>query len=896
MRFLRAILALPYAGRSSFAPPVQRGARRNKSTFSAAAGSAGLSIVELIIAMLILSVIVIGIFGVFDTVNKSIQFSKSRGLAANLAQEKTQVLEQQSYYKVLVTSAPSYDPDLNFPYDTGYFPQEAIMEGGILFTRSTYVQLAQEVSGNIETMAPTAADTGMKLITVTVSWFQAGEKKNLQIRNIMSNPDAVMSNAAFNGRVRSTALGTPAIPNALINVAENVGWRDTANTTGNYQITLPPGSYTLVCTAPGYFTQIAVVSVGANSTQTKDFDMVPMASGTVRGVAWLKDHLVISQVVGSTQNAATGFYQEYVEVFNPTTYSWTMNGAVGLKFQRENGSGSSQDPLARAIEVDYVTNSIAPGGYYLFANTTTIYAGDGSFPADAVWDTSLSGNNMTNFAPRFSEADPNIIPVWGSAVGEDGTDEGEGALMLYNISDGTPLDVVGWTGGGSLNPPFQEGTAINQAHGLDVGEVYMRYSSTAGVHATYGPAYDSNNNSVDINVYAAGMWPKGPRYSGSSTSTVVAATPAVGAFVSATDGLSSLTTAQAIGSPPYASFTLTGVSTGIWTVFISSSNYIIEIGTVSITAGSTVWVPNSSTVPSWPVSGLHSAFLTSPNEEGFISGFVKNAANIVIPAPGIRVWAGVDYADTNLLDGRYLLRLLPGTYNVTANQGNSNSSYVSQSSQSVVVALGQVTNDVNFMLSQGGMIRGFITRDGVNPIPGIAVAAFDDDGVARGQEVSGSNGRFTMANLSTGAYTVQPVLGSGESSTPESYSCTVTQGQLVFGGTFTIRGAMGTIAGTLTTSSGSIQTGVLIIASTSTTFSPPSSISTNTLTGVPYYMTSSYEDGTYRLEVRGSTTTTYRVRAIYTTFNGTTPVSSSKTVTNISVNQGQTTSGVNFTW
>ena len=88
---------------------------------------------------------------------------------------------------------------------------------------------------------------------------------------------------------------------------------------------------------------------------------------------------------------------------------------------------------------------------------------------------------------------------------------------------------------------------------------------------------------------------------------------------------------------------------------------------------------------------------------------------------------------------------------------------------------------------------------------------------------------------------------------------------------------------------------VMIVASTAAIPSPPD-LSAATLTGSTYYLGSSAEDGTFHVDVRGSTTTAYRVYGYYYTFDGAAPLLSSSSVTNVSVLPGETTSGVNFTW
>jgi hypothetical protein len=106
---------------------------------------------------------------------------------------------------------------------------------------------------------------------------------------------------------------------------------------------------------------------------------------------------------------------------------------------------------------------------------------------------------------------------------------------------------------------------------------------------------------------------------------------------------------------------------------------------------------------------------------------------------------------------------------------------------------------------------------------------------------------------------------------------------------------MGTVTGSVTVSGSPIASGVLVIVSTASINIPPN-LSSASLTGAAYYLDSSHEDGTYSLEVRGSSTTTYTAKGYYMYLNNQTPVISSRTVSGITVTAGQTTSGVNFAW
>lgn len=858
----------------------------------------GFTLTELMASAAIISVGILVLMSVFGGLHRLTSYAKFRTLAANVAQEKMQVLKEQNYFRTLVTTLPDFDTNFTptVPFDTVYYPAETLLEGGMRFTRYTLVEYARETAGAIVTLPPGSNDTGMKLITVTVVWNQAPDWRKYTVTNVLTNPNMVTSNSAFIGTVRSSGAGTPALPNALVNIAENMGWQSYTNASGQYNVGLNAGSYNLKASAQGFYDQTFFLSVAANATVTQNFSLTPIATGTITGAAYLTDHLVLSQVVGSTMDVSNNnFDQEYVEIFNPSTYTWNLNGDVGLRFQRR----TVQDPNPIDIEIVYITTYVASFHYFLYANTPTLHVAGMTLNADAVWDSTVGGANdiqFPHFDPTTSPASLNIITVREDPDDPPGEHEGAASVTLFSLTKGQ-LDLFGWRGAGALLPPANYESAAfhhGQVQGLNRHECNRRFSSPAGDNSAYGPAYDSNNNDKDWGRISPFVEP--PRTS-ASTGTVVSGTPATGAIVSANDNLSDPVTATLTNDPPYAAFTLTNVATGTWVVFVSSNARIQEISNVTVVnAGDVIQVPNAGTTPSWPAANFNVSILTEDNGDGFVSGWVRDGAGAAIN-PSIVVSFESGSGNASIANGRYLLRLPPNTYNITANPGPGNTFYVSETSQSVVAQLGMVTSDVNFTLTQGGQIRGLTTRDGVNPVPGVAFTATDVNGIVQGNQVTASDGRFTMINLSTGLYTVEPILGSGEISAPVSATVTVAAGSSVFSASFTVTGALGHIAGTVKTSDGNpISTGVLLVASTSTVAASPPALSSTTLTGSAYYMGASNEDGTFILDVRGDAVNTYKLYGYYTTKIGTTIAVSTQSAVGIAVNQGATTSGVNLTW
>jgi hypothetical protein len=658
------------------------------------------------------------------------------------------------------------------------------------------------------------------------------------------------------------------------------------------------------------------VTIPANATVNQNVTLSPMTTQAVQGYAWIRDHLVISQVVASSESAAApGFYQEYVEVFNPTTSTVQMKGRFGLKFQRR----IAQDAMPRVIDIDYdyktpVSTNIAPGGYYLFANTSPVTVGGVSLQADAIWAVGAGSNTVF---PYFHTAGPygednNIIPI-----NTDGGGEGAGGLQLYDIGTGIAHDTFGWKGFGGQFPGLYETIPLDQMTGFQAGEQFTREVSTAGFnHATlgmiadlYGRAYDHDWNLDNLltNAEVGAILP--PHNSASAIRMTVTGTPGIGAVVSSNDGLSGPVTVPNSGwfwngtdNRFYKNpgFSLPSIATGTWSVYFSSTtafaDSFVEVSSVVIVGGAPLEIPHATTIPAWEVPGRYSVFVTSSSEEGFVLGTLRNVFGTGI-SPAITVTNNLASVLANTASPyRFFLRTVPGTYNVTANPGNANASYVSAVQTGVAVNAGQVTSGVDFVLSQAGSLRGFVSRDGTNALPGIAMTATNAAGLVETTVVTGNDGRFTMTNISTGAYVIEAALGSGEASVPLSVSTTVTVGTSLFVGSFTVVGAAGYVTGNVTQSGSPIKTGVMVVVSTAVVAAPPA-LSSTSMTGIPYYIGASYEDGSYSLEVKGSTSTTFRVYAFYPVQNATgtwnTLTASSASV---QILPGQTKTGVSFAW
>ncbi|HOW27719.1 MAG TPA: carboxypeptidase-like regulatory domain-containing protein [Elusimicrobiota bacterium] len=809
----------------------------------------------------ILSVGVLAFVGAFLNMSRSIQTSKTRSIAGNLVQEKIETMKNISYYRLVVTTAPalSSEPGLTaYLYDEGYYPEETMNVAGVNYTRRVFVERVSMGATGPVGLSAMSDDTGLKRIKAYVIWKDAESWKMVSMENLKNTSSTRRLTAVVAGVVKSTTNQVQ--EGATVSLMENAGYFATSDSGGEYSFKVEPGTYSLQARKYGYFPMTETsVYLSASSTHTWNPQLPRMSSGNVMGCAYLRDHLVISQVVGSSITIDTGDDQEYIELFNPTTYTIQIAAGpsapyIDLYWDPESGSPS-------VIPLVFTNLSVAPSSYYLIANYPTIKAGGLTRAADAVYDPSASGY-------------PNII-----TVAEDPGAPASGGVGLAPTGAGSWLtaewiDRFGWRRTANL-PQLCEDESLDQAIGLSRGEQFVRRTSSNSISLSVGRAYDSNNNDHDFVNLSGAAFIHPPRNT-TDLEAPQTGTPAAGAYVAADDLLSGPVTCASDGT-----FILSGVSTGTWRITFSSMTYFMEMST-SVSSGQQVQIGRIG--------------ITSSTLDGFITGTVYNTGNVPIPdieVSGLGSTPGV--TDSN---GRYKLTGATGTVTVVANGGNQNSLYVSMSSASVLVELGRYTAGVDFFLPSGGRIRGLV-RIGSSPLPDIPVTASTNSVVVR-EAVTDSDGYFTIQDLSTGTYTVDLQLEQGETYSPGPLNITIpSAGTTVFASTYTVSNAFGWISGSLTQNGQNIQTGVLIIATTGTITGAPPAITSTLRGGVQkYYSVSSFADGTYRLSVPGGnpgTPVAYNVYGYYTTFSGATPTIWPRSTT-ANVTGGQETTGRNLSW
>lgn len=862
----------------------------------------GGTLTELMVATVILSIGVLGLFGSFRFIARSTFISRATSLATNLGQERIESLKNLNYYSLQITTSTDTDtdPEPDIVYDLVNYPPEIISIGGINFKRYTHVGMAQLSGSDIVDVNYTYPDTGLKQITVSVVWKEAGQTKSWTLRNLLENPNVNPLDSTITGTVNNSAGGT--VASALVVVEQNENWGAMADASGAYSFSVYHGTYTVRASSTGFNDGISgSVVASRGGVATANLTLISVATGAVLGTAWYNSDLVISQVVAATHTIVgdlTDKDVEYVELFNPTTFPINIgvkdNAAPkpyslltgcndgSMEYHVDNGPEPGSWPFFMINLSTYVP----PGRYYLIANATYFYVAGEWVTADAFY-TDTIGNFNSN-TPGY----PDYIK-----------DNEACSVLLYSYGTGVWHDYVGWRDDSANNPPWSESAIIPNPAGHDglgspKGKQIVRVSSPAVSQAElplYGRAYDSNYNTRDFlypsDAFTDFLYPPKSIISGAYT-TIAGKIPTLNAadptYVTSSDPHSGSTTAftayvtSGALSLPYSRFQLSGISTGTWTVTAAYGNYTNAYENVAVTQGGYTGVPNAATSPAWPAAGVSHVQLTSSTSAGFVKGTVTNPSTQ--PINGITVEGGGTSKITGS-NGVYFMSVTTGTVTLVANPNNLNPSYV-QGIEAPTVTAGAVTTK-NFTLNFGGRITGYVTT-GTTPLAYQAMTVVNAAGLQVGSGVTDTGGNFTIRNVSTGTHTVFPVLESGQDVNPQTLPAAVISTGTVFVGTFTVSGAFGNIAGTVSDASGLVTSGALLLASTNTiSADPPAIVGSSAPAQVPMYMVSSKADGTYVLPVRGGST--YYLSAYVPVISGTGVSITTKTYSGIIVSPSATT-------
>lgn len=146
---------------------------------------------------------------------------------------------------------------------------------------------------------------------------------------------------------------------------------------------------------------------------------------------------------------------------------------------------------------------------------------------------------------------------------------------------------------------------------------------------------------------------------------------------------------------------------------------------------------------------------------GIISGRVYHDEIPYNPIPGVYVICYDFYSDTYMAmgitqdDGSYLINIQPGDYKILVNSDIEdqpklfipeyyNDTFDSYFAQKVSVSEGQILKNIDFALSVGGVIQGYVFDKNNTPIVSAKVEAYDLFGDLQGYTTSLENGQYFL--------------------------------------------------------------------------------------------------------------------------------------------------------
>lgn len=805
----------------------------------------GLTLVELIVAMALLGLSVVAFLSSFTLIQRGVIKAKNRTIAVSLCRERMETLKNQRY----VLLRPTEQADLAaFGYDATYFPPDlGLSAAGTRFDRFSRVDKAVPGAGGaVEILAPTATDAGLKRVMVWVEWDEEGSRRRHEMTSLLVNPGRSRAVGGITGVVyRSPGGAGNQLAGALVKLDEDPSRSDVSGLTGGYWVASTSGAFTVRASKRGYFDGTA--GVLASPGGTANFVLSPRGAGSVQGTAYLRDHLVVSQVVVAT-TAPDGFDVQLVELYNPTTSALFVGSvsshSVRLQYQSPYLAQDCAD-----VALEYVNPTIAPLSSYLIANASSFILAGATVTADAYF-ADAAGAGCAAAPSSWTPPAPRRLLESGRA----------GSVVLRSGS-GAVLDAVGWMEGATA-PAYCEGACIPLPSGLGAGEqLARRASAAAGPYAAEGRAFDSNDNSADFlsPLSLAGL--EAPaRVSAMGTQPAVSGTPAGGAVVSVDDDLSSPVLADASGFflvPGVATCTA-GAYPAAWTLIVASGAHAGEVFGV--------------TPPDGGTADVGAVALVSSAAAAQLTGTVTSSLGG--PAAGLLMQAG---GATAVTDGAGFYRLVvdPGAVAVAANYGRSHPGFAEETSATYTLNAGQAQSGVDFVLDPVGAVRGVVTTNGIDPYPGNLVRAFAPPGTERGSATADASGAFRITGLpvsavgGVGTYTISPAVDTSQTATPASASVTLTQGAEVVVSTFTVASSMGLLTGTVADGGAPITTGVLVLASLASVGGAPP-VWDESLRGgsTMYYAAHARNDGTWSLPVRVHPSQPYNVYAWYSKPDG----------------------------
>lgn len=765
----------------------------------------GFSLAELLVAGFVTSLVVMGVFRAFRGVGLGTNNFRNKAFAMTMARDHLGLVKNSSFSRFTAADSLTAVPGVSATYyDSVQFPVESRTLGIVNFNRYSLLEKTRWNGTDFVAVSSAMPEMGSRRLTETIVWTEGGRIKNLRLVTDLQTTDRANRTVVLSGVVRST-MGVP-VPFATC-LIENGDYQerveDTTGLDGRYAMDVVPSTYTMTVKRGDCVpTVLTLMNVPAANTVQDVTLQFSTGTTVIRGALWVNKTLKVSLVVGGVWNGSN-FWQEYVEVYNPTTFTWTMAN-VGFRFQR----AAAQDLLPLDISINYITPTLPPNKFYLFANVNSVNVGGNPRTADAVWNTTAGNPNFTNFFPRFSAPEYNIIPTY-----EDGGGEGAGGLELYDKISGTVWDRVGWQG--SQNPAIFAVTPIacdEGGEGLNRNEEFRRISSTSGVSGIWGPAYRKGNNDVDFKSFTVGS---APRNASDPAQIPIAGDVGFPGFVY------TVPIAGQVHFGSSTSYVNSGSGLGYAEYQLGKLPIINALNIYGISNGGVSRNMSNAFVPNGSVLTAHVSTGSMTTSSVGITGIVKD--DLSMPLPFFPVANSISDAQ-----GRFAGRasLEAGTGCVVVPAGKSYYGYYAQKNVTTNIC-GQIPDsyvgNISLTFNPGTVLKGTLYwKNTSTPYPGKQIRITNLGSAAVVSEgpialTSNSLGDWKRQVPSTGTYRVEPILANGEIATPSDQTVSVgfiDAAHDIALSPFVVRSAGGTRSGTLMTAAGVPIVGGMVVAMT----------------------------------------------------------------------------------
>jgi len=291
---------------------------------------------EVMIAMVILSVGILGVISVYLAVSKGLIFTSGRTVSVHLAKRKMEGMKSLDYSHLIPTPeevlpvSPAWRPSEGNAGDSSNpYPPETFTINKRVFTRYVLVRKVHDEGGVLTNLDPNSPDVGIKRVEVEVQWDEKGEDKYVYFQNLRDDPNRKPLNGTITGQVKDNpGVGSPKVlKGAAVVVLENLNWETITDSGGNYTMAVATGTYNVRASLTGYLPQTKAIVVPVELEVTLNFSLDEVDTGEIEGYISTGPFRVSGAMVSCDDGLSTPVCADatgYYLLTNVATGYWTV--------------------------------------------------------------------------------------------------------------------------------------------------------------------------------------------------------------------------------------------------------------------------------------------------------------------------------------------------------------------------------------------------------------------------------------------------------------------------------------------------------------------------------------------------------------------------------------------